>query len=225
MVGSRRVNKKKYMNKTKRAKHPGSKFNANIGKLMKISQLPILKGALIMKGHIVAKGGSAGVMSKTLKKAVRFADNVLDSVNGKKMPKKITGGEDPVTPSVPSQTVTEPTNKVTEATTTATEPMATVTEVSPEVIDAVVSKTEETIPEKENAKELADVTPSEEKDAEGSIIGEAEEQHKFVPTSCGITDIYKKRDLYEDTLSTVVSVTPEKGGSKKKRGTRKRGKP
>lgn len=206
-MGSRRINKKKYMNKTKRTKRPGSKFNTNIGKLMKISQLPILKGALIMKGHIVAKGGSAGIMSKTLKKAVRFADNVLDTVNGKKIPKKMNGGEDP--PTRPPG--------VTSVTPTITEPVTTITEVSPEVIDAA-SKTEEKAPEEEKPTESA-------KEEAGSITGQAEEQHKFVPTSCGITDVYKKRDLYEDTSSTVVSITPEKGGSKKKRGTRKRGKP
>lgn len=194
-MGSRRINKKKYMNKTKHAKQRGSKLNENIGKLMKISQLPILKGALIMKGHIVAKGGSVGIMSKTLKKAVRFADNVLDSVNGK----KITGGE-PTTPSLAPF---------------VTEPVTTVTEVSPEVIDAA-----------SNIEEKAPVESTQtEEETPDSISGQAEEQHKFVPTSCGIKDLYEKRDLYEDTTSTVVSVTPEKGGSKKKRRTRNRRKP
>ena len=77
---------KKHVNKTR-------KNRRIVGNLIELSKIPALKGALIVKGNFIAKGGSGGIMSNNMKKAVNFAHNVMNSVNGKR-PRYIRGGAD-----------------------------------------------------------------------------------------------------------------------------------
>lgn len=207
-MGSRRNNQKKIMNKTKKRRLS----KANIGTLMKISELPALKGALIMRGNIVVKGGSAGVMSKTLKKAVRFADNVLDSV-------KTNGGAD-VDPlekiNVKTDSVSEPLSESQSTTKTTGEPISepvdeSVTELkaepTPESLDESVTELK-TEPTAESTTEVE----AEEKMTEPFNPTELSPGEILVEVPCGVSEWGNK--LYKK-INTLGSA----GGSSRKKSS------